>query len=81
MSSIIRVFVNGKALDLPTGAGVVEALLAYEPGLERQVEGGSLYITDGRGIDVEPGSPLVNGAILRVGVRARRGSEGGDADA
>jgi hypothetical protein len=48
--------------------------------LERQIASGTAYVTDGRGIEIDPTPPLAAGAILRVVVRARR-SESGHADA
>jgi hypothetical protein len=73
----IRVFVNASAVDLPAGAGVGDAVRAFDAGLEASVARGSAYVTDGRGIEIDPDSRLASGAILRVVVRARRG----DADA
>ena len=83
MSETIRVFVNARAVNLPAGADVGQAVRAFDPALERQVAGGAAYVTDGRGIEIDPTSRLASGAILRVAVRARRGagSEDGDADA
>ena len=82
MSGTIRVFVNASAVDLPAGADVVEAVRAFDAGLEASLAGGLAYVTDGRGIEIDPGSRLTSGAILRVIVRARRDTGGsGDADA
>jgi hypothetical protein len=81
MSDTIRVFVNASVVDLPAGADVVEAVRAFDPALGRQIVSGAAYVTDGRGIEIDPAAPLASGAILRVGVRARRGSEGGGGDA
>ena len=83
MSETIRVFVNATALDLPAGAGVGQALRTFDPSLERAVASGAAYVTDGRGIEIDPSATLASGAILRVAVRARRaGTAGaGDADA
>jgi len=80
MKDTIRVFVNAGPLDLPAGADVAQAVRLFDPALERQVARGSAYVTDGRGIEIDPASPLSGGAILRVVVRARRG-ESGNADA
>ena len=80
MNETIRVFVNGGALDLPVGADVSSAVRAFDPALERQIASGAAYVTDGRGIEIDPAGLLEGGAILRVIVRARR-SEGADADA
>jgi hypothetical protein len=80
MKDTIRVFVNAGPLDLPSGADVAQAVRLFDPALERQIASGTAYVTDGRGIEIDLGSPLSGGAILRVVVRARRG-EGGHADA
>ena len=80
MKDTIRVFVNAEPLDLPSGADVAQAVRLSDPALERQIAGGTAYVTDGRGIEIDPTSLLVAGAILRVVVRARR-SESGHADA
>lgn len=80
MTGTIRVFVNARPLDLPSGADVAQAVRLFDPALERQIASGTAYVTDGRGIEIDPTSPLVSGAILRVVVRARR-SESGHADA
>jgi hypothetical protein len=78
MSGTIRVFVNANAVDLPAGADASEAVRAFDPEMQASVARGAAYVTDGRGIEVDPADPLTNGAILRVVVRARRGA---DADA
>ena len=79
MKDTIRVFVNAGPLDLPCGADVAQAVRLFDPALESQIASGTAYVTDGRGIEIDPASPLVGGAILRVVVRARR-SESGHAD-
>ena len=76
--SPIRVFVNSGVVDLPEGSAVADAVRQFDQGLSDRISTGEAYVTDGRGIQVEPGDPLASGAILRVVVRARRGS---DADA
>ena len=80
MNGAIRVFVNAGWVDVPADADVRAAVLAFDPSLERQIAGGSAYVTDGRGLEISPGSPLAGGTILRVIVRARKG-ESIDADA
>ena len=76
--SKINVFVNGGLVEVPTGAGVREAVGIFDATLEQRLTAGTAYVTDGRGIEINPAEPLTNGAILRVVVRARRGA---DADA
>jgi hypothetical protein len=81
MSDTIRVFVNARALDLPVGAAVDQAVRTYDPVLAGHVRAGAAYVMDGRGIEVDPAAPLASGAILRVAMRARRGSGSGVGDA
>ena len=80
MSDTIRVFVNAGAVDLPAGADVGAAVREFDPALEQQIAAGTAYVTDGRGLAIDPAALLHGGAILRVVVRARR-SENGHTDA
>jgi hypothetical protein len=77
--SDIRVFVNAGAVDLPSGTVVADAVRAADSSLLDKIAGGTAYVTDGRGIEVDPSTPLESGAILRVVVRAR--ARDADADA
>jgi hypothetical protein len=81
MSDTIRVFVNATAVDLPAEADVGQALRAFDGALESQVVSGAAYVTDGRGIEIDPSAKLTSGAILRVAVRARRSGGSGTANA
>jgi hypothetical protein len=54
---------------------------ALDAELERKLSAGSAFATDARGIEVAPDSPLAEGSILRVVVRARRTGEERDAHA
>jgi hypothetical protein len=72
--STLRVFVNAGLVDLPAPATVTEAVHRFDPMLGEKLAAGLAYVTDGRGIEVDPADPLASGAILRVIVRARRGS-------
>ena len=77
--SDIRVFVNAGVVDLPAGANVTDALRAADSSLLDKIAGGTAYVTDGRGIEIDPSTPLMSGAILRVVVRARARSADADA--
>jgi hypothetical protein len=76
MSTTIRVFVNGDVVDLPAGASAGEAVRTFDAALGDRIAGGAAYVTDGRGIEIDPAAPLASGAILRVVVSARRGPDG-----
>jgi hypothetical protein len=79
VSDAVRVFVNAAAVDLPAGANVADAVRATDPSLVDKITGGAAFVTDGRGIEIDPSTPLVSGAILRVVVRARAQSTDADA--
>jgi hypothetical protein len=79
VSDAVRVFVNAAAVDLPVGANVADAVRATDPSLVDKITGGAAFVTDGRGIEIDPSTPLVSGAILRVVVRARAQSTDADA--
>ncbi|MBA3895169.1 MAG: hypothetical protein H0X69_16040 [Gemmatimonadales bacterium] len=77
----MRVFVNAVPLEIRQGADVRAAVLALDGALERKLATGAAFVTDARGIEVPPGAPLAEGAILRVVVSARRAAGKPDADA
>ena len=77
--SDIRVFVNAGVVDVPSGAVVADAVRAADSSLLDKIAGGAAYVTDGRGIEIDPSTPLMSGAILRVVVRARARSADADA--
>ena len=79
MTGVIRVFVNGSAVDVAAGTDVATAVAATDPAMAEMIEKGGAYVTDGRGIEVDPAARLSAGAILRVIVRARRGMTDADA--
>ena len=79
MTDTVRVFVNAEMRDFPAGSTVADAVRAIDESIPEKIIGGAAFVTDGRGIDLEPSQALVNGLIIRCGVRARTRS--GDADA
>lgn len=80
MSEPIRVFVNERGVQVPAGASVIEAVMAFDSALGERLRGGGASVTDGRGIALPPDAPLYAGAILRVLVSARRERNRADAD-
>ena len=77
---MFRVFVDTQAVDVQPGAVARDAVAARDPSLLPRLDDGSAYLTDGRGIRLDPAAPLAAGAILRVVKSARRAPEA-DADA
>jgi hypothetical protein len=78
MTDAIRVFINGSKVDLTSGSTVADALRMVDDSWGEKLAQGSAYVTDGRGIEIEPSTPVTNGSILRVVVRARRGTVDAD---
>lgn len=66
MSATMRAFVNEAPVLVPAGAAALAAVEAFDPVLAGKVSAGGAYLTDGRGVRMEPGTPLSPGAILRV---------------
>lgn len=62
----VRVFVNERGVSVPAGATALDAVRALLPDEATAIEAGSRRLTDSRGLPVEAGEPLVNGAIYRV---------------
>jgi len=77
---MFRVFVDAHPVDVAPGATARDAVAARDPALLPRLDDGSAYLTDARGIRLDPGAPLAAGAILRV-VKSARRSAGADADA
>jgi hypothetical protein len=79
VTDTIRVFVNAEMMDFPAGSTVTDAVRAIDRSMLEKIADGGAFVTDGRGIDLEPSQTLVNGLIIRCGVRA--GMRSADADA
>jgi hypothetical protein len=79
VTDTVRVFVNAEMMDFPAGSTVADAVRAIDQSIPEKIPRGGAFVTDGRGIDLQPSEALVNGQIIRCGVRARMRS--GDADA
>ena len=81
MTGSIAVFVNDRAVRVPPGVPFAQAIAVSDDGLGRAVADGTALVTDGRGIGLDPASPVYPGAIVRVVISARRAAGGADADA
>lgn len=81
MSDAVLVFVNDRPLRLPPGASALDAVVAFDAALGRQLAAGAAQLSDGRGIPFLPGAPVFPGAILRCAPSARRPRDEADAHA
>jgi hypothetical protein len=68
----IPVFVNERRLEVPAGTSAIEAAVQTDPALADALAEGRTYLTDGRGIRLDPTAVLGAGAIVRVVRSARR---------
>jgi hypothetical protein len=74
----VRVYVNERPVTVPAGADARAAVRALDAALADRLDAGTAYLTDGRGIALDPAAALGPGAIVRVVVTARRGAEAGE---
>jgi hypothetical protein len=73
MAGDLPVFVNARAVRLPAGSRVRDAIRLAEPELLPLCESGEATLTDGRGLPVVLQDAVTAGAILRVARASRRG--------
>jgi hypothetical protein len=77
---MFRVFVDAFPVEMAPGSLARDAAAAIDPGLLPRLEDGTAYLTDARGIRLDPAAPLAAGSIVRVVKSARRSTDS-DADA
>src|SRR6266702_7909171 len=69
----MRIFINDKAVDVPHGARVRDAVAQADDGLARLLDGAA-YVTDAAGRPIDAGDAVGEaGAVFRVVVSARQG--------
>ena len=66
MSDAVRVFVNGKGYDAAPGATALDAVVLHGAADADAVRGGTMLVTDSRGLPIAADTPLYNGAVLRL---------------
>src|SRR3954470_4106293 len=68
----MRVFINDKAVDVPRGARVRDAVAQADDGLARLLDSAA-YVTDAAGRPIDSADPIAEaGAVFRVVVSAKR---------
>lgn len=75
----VLAFVNERPVRAPRSGVAVDAVRAFDPALAERLAAGQAYLTDGRGIRIEPAAPVSPGDIIRVVVSARRSESDADA--
>ncbi len=79
MSTLVRVYVNGRGVDAPANAAPVDAVRLVDAAMADAVLAGDRRITDSRGLPVVEGEALYNGAIFRVVANRSRAGDTEDA--
>ncbi|MGE0553777.1 MAG: hypothetical protein AB7R55_10155 [Gemmatimonadales bacterium] len=79
--TLVPIYVNDRAAEVASGTPAGEAVAALDDGWAEALSAGKAYLTDGRGIRLDPVTPLTAGAILRVVISSRASRESADADA
>ena len=78
MSETVRIYINGKPVDVAFAATALQAVETWNAAEAAAIRSGDKMITDSRGIPARNDAPVHNGAIFRI-VRARQ-SAGEDND-
>lgn len=79
MSGSLRVFLNGKALSVPPGSTVLDAVLSADRDAADGIRAGTRLVADSRGIAVAANTPLTGGFVMRL-ISARARSTAADAE-
>lgn len=66
MSRMLRVFVNGKGVDVAEGATALDAVRAWDTSAAERVSHGDQVITDSRGLPADESATIQAGAIFRL---------------
>lgn len=75
----VRVYVDGRGVDVARDARALDAVRALDPAAADAVAAGTRRLTDSRGLAVPPDAPVHGGAIFRVvAARSSRRDEPGD---
>ena len=74
MSETIRVYVNGRGVDVPAGSLAIDAVRVSNAAAADQVSTGDRALTDSRGLPMDPSEVLVAGSIMRIISGRRRGA-------
>lgn len=78
MSGAMRVYVNGRGIDAPSGATALDAVRLAESVAADEIEAGESLVTDSRGLPLPADAVLCDGSILRVVANRRRPDAGDD---
>ena len=79
-AATVRVYVNGRGVDVPAGGTVVDAVRLLDPAAADELLAGARALADSRGLPAPPSAPVHGGAIFRlVSARSRAWADAADA--
>lgn len=71
MNEPVRVYVNGRGVDVAAGATALDAVRQADPDEGDRIASGARALADSRGLPLDPATPVVTGTIVRT-VSGRR---------
>ena len=77
MSQSVRIYINGKPVEVDGTATALEAIESWDAAQAAAIRSGERMITDSRGIPARNDAQVQNGAIFRI-VRARQSADDND---
>jgi hypothetical protein len=80
MTRTLRVFVNGRGVDVPSGATALDAVRAFGSAAAEEVACGATIVTDSRGLPAPSDTIVSAGSIFRLVPNRARGESSVDED-
>jgi hypothetical protein len=68
----LRVFIDGRGVDVPRGASALDAVTAFDPAGAAALRAGEKVLTDSRGLPFDAAAEVESGAIFRLILRRDR---------
>ena len=65
-ASPVRVYINGRGIDAPSGAPVLDAVCAWDATVAQDIAEGRRALADSRGLPLDPATAVYGGLIMRV---------------
>lgn len=66
MTETVRVYINGRGVDVPGSGRAVDAVRVYDASVAAEIESGRRALADSRGLPLDPATPVFGGLIMRV---------------
>ena len=77
MSDLVRVYINGRGVDVAAGATTLDAVRTFDPATAALLQQGDRALADSRGLPIGSDVTVYAGLILRV-ISGRRRPEQAD---